>query len=298
MVALSQQKLERERQRVEFIGRACAACTPALTHHMYLGIDIGTSGVKVVLLNEQGLIVEQATSPLEVDRPRPLWSEQDPDAWWSATDAAVRVLDRDLRRRVRAIGLAGQMHGATLLGTDDRPLRPAILWNDGRSFAECAVLEQAEPTARAITGNLAMPGFTAPKLLWVQAHEPEVFARVRRVLLPKDYVRLHMTGDAACDMADASGTLWLDVGRRCWSSPMLAACGLNVEQMPVLFEGTQPTGLLRQEIADGWAMARVPVAASSVFVVTTMLLATLPPAPLGSAWWRRATRCYRSAPPA
>jgi xylulokinase len=228
---------------------------------MFLGIDIGTSGVKAVVTDDAGAVLEQASAPLSVSRPHPLWSEQNPDDWWRATNEAVLALSPERRGGVVAVGLAGQMHGATLLGADDRPLRPAILWNDGRSFAECAALEAAEPRSRAITGNLAMPGFTAPKLLWVRGHEPDVFAATRRVLLPKDYVRLRMTGAAASDMSDASGTLWLDVGARAWSPAMLAATGLDERAMPALHEGTDATGALRDKVARAWGMAGVPVAA-------------------------------------
>lgn len=230
---------------------------------MFLGVDIGTSGVKAVLLDEAGRLAGQATSPLTVSRPRPLWSEQAPDDWSRAATLAVQALDPALRRRVRAVGLAGQMHGAVLLGADDRPLRPAILWNDGRSFAECAELEAACPDLRAIAGNLAMPGFTAPKLLWVRKHEPEVFAQVRRVLLPKDYVRLQLTGNAASDLSDSAGTLWLDVGRRAWSERLLAACDLTLDHMPALHEGTEITGRLTREAADLWGLGQVPVAAGA-----------------------------------
>lgn len=228
---------------------------------MYLGIDIGTSGAKAVLMDGAGGIAAQADAPLSVNRPRPLWSEQDPDDWWQATQAAVGKLDPQLRRSVRAIGLSGQMHGATLLGAGDRPLRPAILWNDGRSAAQCAALEAAVPDLPAITGNRAMPGFTAPKLAWVREHEPEIFAATRKVLLPKDYIRLLMTGDYASDLSDSAGTLWLDTGARRWSDTMLAACGLDETAMPALFEGSQPTGALRAEVAAAWGMDRVPVAA-------------------------------------
>lgn len=228
---------------------------------MYLGIDIGTSGVKAVIVGDEGAVLAQATAPLAVSRPEPLWSEQDPHDWWSATEAAVSALDPRLRSGVRGIGLAGQMHGATLLGADDAPLRAAILWNDGRSFAECAELEQAEPRSRAITGNLAMPGFTAPKLLWLRNHEPDVFTGIATVLLPKDFVRLRMTGDKASDRADSAGTLWLDVAGREWSDAMLAATGLSRAAMPALFEGTQITGMLRAEVAVRWGMDRVPVVA-------------------------------------
>lgn len=233
---------------------------------MFLGIDLGTSGVKTVLMDEEGRIVDRETAPLEVSRPRPDWSEQDPEAWWAAADTSVRALSARApaaAAAVRAIGLSGQMHGATLLDAADRPLRPAILWNDGRSGAACATLEQRVPASRTITGNLAMPGFTAPKLVWVQQHEPDIFAKTARVLLPKDYLRLRMTGKHASDMSDSSGTLWLDVAARCWSEEMLAACGLTVDAMPTLFEGTEQTGRLRPEVADAWGIPRVPVAAGA-----------------------------------
>ncbi len=227
---------------------------------MFLGIDIGTSGVKAVALDERGGVVAQGLAALTVQRPHPLWSEQHPDAWWDATQAAVRAIDPAVRRATRGIGIAGQMHGATLLGADDRPLRPAILWNDGRSEAECAELEGKAPNLHAIAGNLAMPGFTAPKLLWVAHHEPEVFAATRTVLLPKDEVRLRMTGDKISDMSDAAGTLWLDVAARDWSDTLLAATGLNRAHMPRLTEGSVAAGTLRAEIAEAWGMERVPVA--------------------------------------
>ena len=228
---------------------------------MFLGLDIGTSGVKAVVLSDSGRLVAECHAPLSVSRPHPLWSEQNPDDWVAACHAAVLSIPADVRSKVVGVGLAGQMHGATLLGADDRPLRPAILWNDGRSFAECAYVEAAVPDSRAITGNIAMPGFTAPKLAWVRKHEPGVFAAVRTVLLPKDYVRLCLTGDKASDMADSAGTLWLDVGRRDWSDAMLAACGLTRDAMPRLYEGCAVTGTLLPAIAAHWGMDAVPVIA-------------------------------------
>lgn len=228
---------------------------------MFLGIDVGTSGVKAVIVAASGSVLAQATVPLAVSRPHPLWSEQDANDWWTATENAVLSLDPKLRSGVLGIGIAGQMHGATLLDANDKPLRPAILWNDGRSFAECEGLEKTEPRARAITGNIAMPGFTAPKLAWVRQHEPDIFAQVQTVLLPKDYVRLCMTGDKASDMADSAGTLWLDVTKRCWSAEMLAACGLSEGQMPKLFEGSAATGQLSAAVAARWGVTAVPVAA-------------------------------------
>ncbi len=221
---------------------------------MYLGIDIGTSGVKAILLEETGDVVAQATAPLPISRPHPLWSEQNPSDWWTATCVAIHRLPVELRQRVAAIGLAGQMHGATLLDADDEVIRPAILWNDGRCAAECAELEAIVPELHAIAGNLAMPGFTAPKLLWLRRHEPEAFDRVAKVLLPKDYVRLLISGDYATDVSDAAGTLWLDVADRAWSDQVLEACGLTTEHMPVLYEGPEITGTLRTEIATDWGV--------------------------------------------
>ena len=227
---------------------------------MYLGIDIGTSGVKAVLVDSSQTVVGQATAPLTVQRPRPLWSEQDPRSWWEAVNRAVGQLDPGLRSAVEAVGLSGQMHGATLLDASDAVIRPAILWNDGRSGAACAAMTEALPELHTITGNLAMPGFTAPKLHWLREHESDAFAKVATVLLPKDYVRLLMTGDKASDMSDSAGTLWMDVGARDWSEDVLALTGLSRANMPELFEGSEATGRLTQEVADSWGMGRVPVA--------------------------------------
>ena len=228
---------------------------------MYLGIDIGTSAVKAAVIDDSGAVADQASAPLSVSRPQPLWSEQDPADWWSATDIAVSGLRLTLRKSVRAIGLSGQMHGATLLDRSHRVLRPAILWNDGRSAQQCIELERSAASMLQITGNRAMPGFTAPKLLWVRQHEPEIFAQTATVLLPKDYVRLRMTGEHASDMSDSAGTLWLDVGQRRWSQTMLAATGLGLAHMPTLFEGNEITGSLRAELAEAWGMPKVPVVA-------------------------------------
>ncbi|HET9147805.1 MAG TPA: xylulokinase [Acetobacteraceae bacterium] len=223
---------------------------------MYLGIDLGTSAVKAVLTGAGGELLGQASTPLAISAPRPLWSEQDPQDWWEAAARAVAALraGHDLSA-VRGIGLSGQMHGAVLLDRAHRVLRPAILWNDGRSGAECRMLEAAQPRSRAITGNLAMPGFTAPKLLWVARHEPDVFAATRLVLLPKDWLRLKLTGEAVAEMSDAAGTLWLDVGCRRWSPEMLAATGMAEAHMPRLIEGTEASGRLRPEAAREWGLS-------------------------------------------
>ena len=228
---------------------------------MYLGIDIGTSGVKTILMDEAGAVVEIASAPLPISHPHDLWSEQNPADWWAATNRAVCTLDLQKRQAVKAIGLSGQMHGATVLGRDDQVLRPAILWNDGRSADQCAALEAGVPDLGQITGNRAMPGFTAPKVQWVRENEPDIFAQIKTILLPKDYVRLCMTGELASDMSDSAGTLWMDVGKRDWSDTMLEATGLDRSHMPQLFEGNQITGQLRGELAEAWGMACVPVAA-------------------------------------
>lgn len=205
--------------------------------------------------------MDQASAPLTTDRPHLLWSEQNPSDWWSATHKAVAALEAKNRSKVDAIGLTGQMHGATLLDDQGDVIRPAILWNDGRSANACDRLEQAVPDLAGITGNRAMPGFTAPKLLWLRRHEPETFAKVAMVLLPKDYVRFKMTGAFASDMSDSAGTLWLDTGRRQWSETVLSACDLTPDHMPELFEGPDITGQLSVDIAQGWGMDRVPVVA-------------------------------------
>jgi xylulokinase len=228
---------------------------------MYMGLDIGTSAVKAAVVDEAGRVIDQASSPLTVSRPHALWSEQNPADWWAAANGAVSDLRPQLRSAVRAVGLSGQMHGATLLDKNLRALRPAILWNDGRSARQCAELEAAVPEMTRITGNRAMPGFTAPKLLWVRLHEPKIFDATAKILLPKDYVRLRMTGELASDMSDSAGTLWLDVAKRRWSDAMLAGTGLDVSHMPALFEGNEITGELRAELAEAWGMSRVPVVA-------------------------------------
>jgi len=227
---------------------------------VFLGIDIGTSSVKAVLIDERGSIVAQAAMPLTVARPRPMFAEQDPHDWWLATVAAIVTLPPAARAAVRAVGLAGQMHGATLLDQSGKTLRPAILWNDGRATLECLELERREPRSRAITGNIMVPGFTAPKLLWVSRHEPEIFARTACVLLPKDYVRLKLIGEAVSDMSDAAGTGWLDVGRRDWSDEMLVATGLNRSHMPRLVEGSAPSGSLTPTVAEQLRLPPVVVA--------------------------------------
>lgn len=224
---------------------------------MFIGIDVGTSGVKAILGDGRSLIADSETVSLPISRPKTLWSEQNPADWMRATIEAIDALARrhpDKVAQVRGIGLAGQMHGAVALDKNGEVIRPAILWNDGRCEEECRILETKVPSSRAVTGNIAMPGFTAPKLLWMQRHEPENFEKIDKVVLPKDYVRYILSGSMRAEMSDAAGTLWLDVKARRWSDDMLAACGLSQSHMPALCEGTDVAGELKSEYAARWGM--------------------------------------------
>jgi xylulokinase len=229
-----------------------------------LGIDLGTSGVKLALVADDDTVLATVTRPLAVQRPAPGHSEQDPADWWAATCHGLDELRATAGAHLaatEAIALSGQMHGATLLDAAGDVLRPCILWNDGRAQAECAELEATFPGLRAVTGNLAMPGFTAPKLLWLRRHEPAVFRRVARVLLPKAWLAWRLTGQAVEEMSDASGTLWLDVAARRWSPAALAACGLGEQHMPRLVEGSAVAGELRPEWVQRWGFKRAPLVA-------------------------------------
>lgn len=231
---------------------------------MYLGVDLGTSAVKTVLVDSAQRVVASASQPLTTASPQPGYFEQDPAQWIDATFAtldALKATHAGALAAVEGIGLSGQMHGATLLDARGKPLRPCILWNDGRSVNECRILEQRWPGLRATTGNKAMPGFTAPKLLWIATHEPEIFAATKLVLLPKAYLRLVLTGEAIEDVSDASGSLWLDAARRDWSDAALAATGLSRQHMARLVEGCAPAAALRSEFAQRWGMTRPPMIA-------------------------------------
>jgi xylulokinase len=220
---------------------------------MYLGIDIGTSEVKALLLSDTHAVLGTAGATLEVSRPLPGHSEQDPHSWWSATRSALTTLQREHPKEyaaIQSIGLSGQMHGAVLLDAANRVLRPAILWNDTRCAAECTEMILELPQASHIAGSLIMPGFTAPKLKWVAKHEPAIFAQVAKVLLPKDFVRLQLTGEHVTDLSDASGTAWLDVAKRSWSPQLLNLTGMTEAQMPRLVEGSAAGGTLRNSVAN------------------------------------------------
>ncbi|MEZ5829814.1 MAG: FGGY family carbohydrate kinase, partial [Dongiaceae bacterium] len=224
---------------------------------MFIGIDLGTSSIKSILVGEDGHLFATASEPLQVSRPAPGFSEQDPESWWHATIASFDSLAKQAPREmaaVRGIGLSGQMHGATLIDKSGAVLRPCILWNDVRSAQECRELEVRLPDLGRITGNPAMPGFTAPKLMWVKKHEPEIFARVAKILLPKAYLRFRLSGAFFEDMSDAAGTLWLDVGKRAWSDAVLTGTDLSRDQMPALVEGNAPAGTLNADLAKRWGM--------------------------------------------
>ena len=224
---------------------------------MYLGLDLGTSGVKAMLIDGDQKIIGSANGSLNVSRPHSGWSEQEPSHWIRATEEAVAGLKAKHPKElaaVKGIGLSGQMHGATLLDAEDKVLRPCILWNDTRSYVEAAALD-SDPRFRRLTGNIVFPGFTAPKLAWVAKHEPKIFAKVAKVLLPKDYLRLWLTGEHISEMSDSAGTSWLDTGKRKWSSELLAVTGLDEKQMPHLIEGTEQGGKLRGELASKWEIS-------------------------------------------
>ena len=222
---------------------------------MFIGLDLGTSGLKAILIDDAQHILAEATAPLTVQRRHEGWSEQIPADWITAAETVLTKLAAHGLSKVRGIGLSGHMHGATLIDGSDQVLRPCILWNDTRSHAEAAALD-VNPLFRPLTGNIVFPGFTAPKLDWVRKHEPALWARVAKVLLPKDYLRLWLTGDHVAEMSDAAGTSWLDTGKRDWSDDLLKVTGLARSQMPRLVEGSAPSGTLRDALAQKWGLQK------------------------------------------
>jgi len=228
---------------------------------MYLGLDLGTSGVKALLMDSAQQIVGSESASISVSRPYPGWSEQNPQDWIEACETAIKKLRIHYPREfsaTKAISFSGQMHGATLIDKAGKVLRPSILWNDTRSYAEAAALD-ANPVFRQRSGNIVFPGFTAPKLCWVANQEPDVFAQVAKVLLPKDYLRYWLTGDFISEMSDASGTSWLDVEKRQWSEELLNESGMRVEQMPDLVEGTTAASELRRDLTQRWGFTKPPI---------------------------------------
>jgi xylulokinase len=225
-----------------------------------LGVDIGTSGTKALLISVEGDVAARATREYPLHSPRPLWSEQDPADWWAATCAAIReVLDRSgaASSEIVGVGLSGQMHGSVFLGDGDTVLRRAILWNDQRTQTQCDWIMETVGRDRVITETLnpVLTGFTAGKIVWVRDNEPEVFAQIRKVLLPKDYIRLKLTGEYATEVSDASGTSLFNVARRCWSDVMLDGCGLPRAWMPTVYESPEVSGRITPEAAAATGLA-------------------------------------------
>ena len=237
-----------------------------------VGLDVGTSAVKGVAIDEEGWVLATASAEYPLSRPQPGWSEQNPEDWWRAAEEVLGRLPDG------PVGLSGQMHGLVVLDAEQRVLRPAILWNDQRTAAECAEIEELVGLARLLelTGNRALTGFTAPKLLWLRRHEPDLYRRIRHVLLPKDFVRLRLTGELAVDFADASGTLLFDVGRRAWSEEVCAALEIPLEWLPPAHESTEIAGAGDQAAAAlGVGIAR-PGAVSVVLGTSGVVFSALP----------------------
>jgi xylulokinase len=237
-----------------------------------IGLDVGTSGVKAIALSPDGELLASAEESYPLSSPQPGWSEQDPEDWWRAAQSCLARMPEG------PVGLSGQMHGLVVLDDADRVLRPAILWNDQRTAAECAEIEERVGLARLIelTGNRALTGFTAPKLLWLRTHEPETYARIAHVLLPKDYVRLRLTGERAIDVADASGTLLFDVAGRRWSHEVCAALDIPLDWLPPSSESTEVAGAGDQAAAALGVGIAAPGPVSVVLGTSGVVFAVLP----------------------
>lgn len=221
---------------------------------MFIGLDLGTSHLKGIVIDDAQNVCAEASVSLSLMRPKNGWSEQNPQDWLDATENVMASLANKVNlKKVNAIGLSGQMHGATLLDKNDNVLRPCILWNDTRSAEEASYLD-SKTIFRNLTGNIVFPGFTAPKLAWVHKHEPNIFAKISKVLLPKDYLRLWLCGEYVAEMSDAAGTSWLDVKRRDWSDALLAETDLDRSQMPTLIEGCEISGVLKKTHASKWGL--------------------------------------------
>lgn len=219
----------------------------------YIGIDLGTSSLKLLLVDEQGAIVNTVSKEYAVYFPHPGWSEQHPEDWWNALISGIKELAQVVpAEQIAGIGAGGQMHGLVILDKEDNVIRPAILWNDGRTATETEYFnkEIGKENLSEWTANIAFAGFTAPKILWMQKNEPENFRKISKIMLPKDYINYRLTGVHATDYSDASGMLLLDVKHKCWSKPMLDICNIREEQMPRLFESYEPIGSLLPEAAE------------------------------------------------
>ena len=226
---------------------------------LFIGVDLGTSAVKLLLVDETGKILNSVTKDYPLYFPQPGWSEQNPADWWKAVQHGIlQLTEHTDKSQIRGIGVGGQMHGLVALDERDAVIRPAILWNDGRTAEETEYLNTVVGREKlsALTGNIAFAGFTAPKLLWMQKHEPENFTRIAKIMLPKDYINYRLTGVHACDYSDASGMLLLDVEHRCWSKEMLEICGLQESQMPRLFESFEVIGTIQGFVSGALGLPR------------------------------------------
>jgi len=237
-----------------------------------IGLDVGTTAVKGIAISPDGELLASASEEYALSTPRPGWSEQDPEDWWQAAQAVLAALPAG------EIGFSGQMHGLVVLGADGGVLRPAILWNDQRTAAQCAEIERRVGLERLIelTGNRALTGFTAPKLLWLREHEPDTYGRIRHVLLPKDYVRFRLTGEQAIDVADASGTLLFDVAGRRWSPEVCDALEVPIEWLPAMYESTEIAGAGDQAAAALGVGIIAPGLLSVVLGTSGVVFAVLP----------------------
>ena len=227
--------------------------------NLYIGIDLGTSAVKLLLVDENGIVLNTVSKEYPISFPQPGWSEQNPTDWWKAVQHGILQLTENIdKSRIRGIGCGGQMHGLVILDEQDRVIRPAILWNDGRTGEEVQYLNETVGREKlsGLTANIAFAGFTAPKLLWMKKHEPENFARIKKIMLPKDYINYRLTGVHACDYSDASGMLLLDVEHKCWSDEMLDICGVSEFQMPKLFESYEVIGNVQGFAAGALGLPR------------------------------------------
>ena len=220
---------------------------------LYIGVDLGTSAVKLLLMNEEGKIEKIVSREYPLSFPHPGWSEQKPEDWWTQSIEGIKELTAECdKSQVAGISFGGQMHGLVILDENDEVIRPAILWNDGRTTKETAYLNEVigKDKLSEYTANIAFAGFTAPKILWVKENEPENFKRIKKIMLPKDYLAYKLSGTHCSDMSDASGMLLMDVKNRCWSKEMLDICGITEEQMPKLFESYEVVGTLKPELAE------------------------------------------------
>ena len=223
---------------------------------MYLGIDLGTSSMKCLLLGEEQEILFSVNSEdIPLSTPQNGWSEQDPSFWIKALDQCIKqIVSKFDLLQIKAVSFSGHMHGATCIDKNHKVIRPCILWNDTRSFRQCSQI-MADETVMDIAGNIAMPGFTSPKILWMKEHESENFNSIAKVLLPKDYLRFYLTGEFFSDLSDAAGTYWLDVKNRTWSNKLLDIGSMDISQMPKTCEGTDQTGVIKKEIAEKYGFS-------------------------------------------